>query len=100
MPSMSFNVPHCLEPAEVVQRLRDRAELIKRLYQEKVTDLTETWQSDSLACSFRTMGQKFHGTLKAVPGEVQIEMTLPFLAMMFRGTIESKVREELGKMLA
>ena len=46
------------------------------------------------------MGQKFQGTLKAVAGEVQIQMSLPLMAMMFRGTIETKVREELGKLLA
>ena len=100
MPGFSFIVPHALEPAEVMRRLRERADAVKAAYQAHLTDFEETWDSDSLACCFRTMGQKFQGTLKAVSGEVQIQMSLPIVAMMFRGIIESRVREELGKLLA
>jgi hypothetical protein len=100
MAALSFNVSHALDPTEAIRRLRQRADAIRAAYQAKVTELEETWESDSLACHFRTMGQKFQGTLKAVPGEVQVCMSLPLVAMMFRGMIESRVREELGKLLA
>jgi hypothetical protein len=100
MPGFSFVVPHSLEPAEVMRRLRERSDAVKEAYQAHLADFEETWESDSLACRFHTMGQKFQGTLKAMSGEVQIQMSLPIMAMMFRGMIESKVREELGKLFA
>jgi hypothetical protein len=100
MPGFTFVVPHSLEPAEVMRRLRERADAVKASYQAHLTDFEETWESDSLACRFRTMGQKFQGTLTAMSGEVQIQMSLPIMAMMFRGMIETKVREELGKLFA
>ena len=100
MPGLSINVPHALDLAEVMQRLRARCEAIRTAYQTHVTDLEETWNPDSLVCRFRALGQKFQGTLQAAPGEVRVQMDLPMMAMMFRGAIESKVREELGKLLA
>ena len=100
MPGFSFVVPHSLEPDEVMRRLRERSDAVKASYQAHLTDFVETWDSDSLACQFRTMGQKFQGTLKAVAGEVQIQMTVPLMAIMFRGMIETRVREELGKLFA
>ena len=100
MPGLSLNVPHALDLAEVMRRLRDRCEAIKTAYQTSVTDLEETWNADSLVCRFRALGQKFQGTLTAESGEIRVQMDLPLMAMMFRGAIESKVREELGKLLA
>ncbi len=100
MPGLSLNINHGLDLAEVMRRLRDRCESVKAAYQTHVTNFEETWNDDSLVCRFRAMGQKFQGTLKAEPGQVCVQMDLPLMAMMFRGTIETKVREELGKLLA
>jgi hypothetical protein len=100
MPGLSLNVTHALDLAEVMRRLRARCETVKAAYQSNVTNLEETWNEDSLICRFRAMGQKFQGTLKAEPGQVRVQMDLPLMAIMFRGAIESKVREELGKLLA
>ena len=100
MPGLSLNVAHGLDLAEVMRRLRERCDSVKAAYQASVTNLEETWSEDSLACRFLAMGQKFQGTLKAETGQVCVEMDLPLMAVMFRGTIESKVREELGKLLA
>lgn len=100
MPQLSVSVPHDLDVPEAMSRLRARAELVRTAYQSKVTDLEETWSDESLACRFRALGQKFQGTLTVVPGEVQIQMDLPLMAMLFRGAIESKAREEIEKLLA
>jgi hypothetical protein len=86
--------------AEAMLRLRARAESIRTAYESKVTDLEETWNAESLSCRFRALGQKFQGTLTVVPGEVQVQMDLPLMAMLFRGAIESKAREEIEKLLA
>ncbi len=100
MPGLSISVPHALDVPEAMSRLRTRGESIRTAYQANVTDLEETWSDESLVCRFRALGQKFQGTLTALPGELQIQMDLPLMALMFRGAIESKVREEIGKLLA
>jgi hypothetical protein len=100
MPQLSVSVPHALEVPEAMSRLRARAESIRTAYQSNVTDLEETWNDESMVCRFRALGQKFQGTLTVVPGEVQVQMDLPLMALMFRGAIESKAREEIGRLLA
>jgi hypothetical protein len=100
MPQLSVSVPHDLEVPEAMSRLRARAESIRTAYQSHVTDLEEIWNDESLDCRFRALGQRFQGTVTVVPGEVQIRMDLPLVAMMFRGAIESKTREEIGRLLA
>lgn len=99
MPQLSLSVPHALEVPEAVARLRTHAESIRAAYQSHVTDLVETWNGDSMACQFRVMGQKVAGVLMVLPGEVRIALDLPMLAMMFRGAIEARAREEIAKLL-
>jgi hypothetical protein len=53
-----------------------------------------------LTYSFKAMGIAVQGTLTVEPADVKLDAELPWVAMAFRGTIESKVREELGKLLA
>lgn len=89
-----------MDLAEVMRRVRERCESVKAAYQAHVTHMEETWNDDSLVCRFRAMGQKFQGTLKAEPGQVLVQVDLPLMAIMFRGAIESTIREELGKLLA
>ncbi len=100
MPSIRVSLSHALDPAEAMRRLRQRYDSVKAAYQAHVSDLEEAWDHDSVSCRFRALGQQFQGTLKAEPGEVRIDMEVPLMAMIFRGTIESRVREELGKLLA
>lgn len=99
MPRLSLNVPHALEVPEAVARLRTRADSIRSAYQSQVTDLVETWDGDLMSCQFRVMGQRVEGALMVLPGEVQIVMDLPLIAMMFRGAIEARAREEIAKLL-
>jgi hypothetical protein len=99
MPRLSLSVPHALDVAEAVLRLRTFADSIRAAYQSHVTELVETWNGDSMACQFRVMGQRVEGTLMVLPGEVQVVMDLPLVAMMFRGMIEARAREELARLL-
>ena len=47
-----------------------------------------------------TFGMKFKGLLTVEDDAVQIDGDLPFAAMMFKGRIESEVRDSLEKLLA
>ena len=95
MPRLSLSVPHALGVPEAVSRLRTRADAIRAAYQSQVTDLVESWDGDSMSCQFRVLGQRVEGALTVLPDEVQIVMDLPLFAMMFRGAIEARAREEM-----
>ena len=75
-------------------------EVVKEHYKDKVTDLEESWQGNQLKYSFATFGFKISGDLAVEPSEVRLNASLPFAAMMFKGKIESEIREQLERIVA
>ena len=100
MPSVSVAVPHALPEEEAARRLKVRYDAVKTSYASEIKDLHEEWDGNSLRCRFSTFGMKVSGTVTAEPGLVRVLVDLPFVAMMFKGRIEEKIREELGTLLA
>jgi len=100
MPSMSVTVPHSSTPEEVTARLKGLLEHAKARNQDKVQDLVETWNDNTLTFSFKTFGFNIGGTVVVEPQVVRIDGKLPFAAMMFKGKIEQTVRDELTRALA
>lgn len=100
MPSLSIAVPHSLTTEEATERLKSLFSKIKERHGDKVSNLEESWDGNRLAYAFSTFGFNIKGDLNVEPNEVQINGTIPFAAMMFKGKIEQSVREELEKTLA
>jgi Putative polyhydroxyalkanoic acid system protein (PHA_gran_rgn) len=65
-----------------------------------MSNLEEQWDGNRLEYAFSTFGFNIKGDLNVEPGEVRVNGSLPFAAMMFKGKIEQSVREELEKVLA
>ncbi len=99
MPSLSVAVPHMLRQEEALERLKERSRVMKTTYQEHIQNLEEQWNGSSGRYRFRTMGMEIKGTVTADASEVKVDVSLPLLAVMFRGAIEEKLRQELGKIL-
>lgn len=100
MPSMSVTVPHSSTQEEVTARLKGLLEHAKERNQDKVQDLVEDWNDNTLTFSFKTFGFDIGGTLVVEPQAVRVESKLPFAAMLFKGKIEQTVRDELTRVLA
>ncbi len=100
MPSLSIAVPHSLTAEEATARLKSLFTKIKERHGDKVNNLEESWDGNKLAYAFSTFGFNIKGDLNVESNEVQINGTIPFAAMMFKGKIEQSVREELEKTLA
>jgi hypothetical protein len=100
MPSLSITVPHSLSAEEALTRLKTFFEKLKAQHQDKMSNLEEQWDGNKLAYAFSTFGFSIKGDLNVEPGEVKINGSLPFAAMMFKGKIEQSVRDELEKVLA
>ena len=99
MPSLSISTPHGLTKEEATERLKTFFDKLKERHQDKVSNLEEQWNDNRLDYSFSTYGFNIKGDLTVEPGEVKVNGSLPFAAMMFKGKIEQTVREELEKML-
>jgi hypothetical protein len=99
MPTLSINVPHSLGQPEAVTRLKSFLDRVKQRYQDKVSDLQETWQDNRLNYGFTTYGFNIKGDLTIEPSDVRVVGNLPFAAMMFKGQIEKTIRDELARVL-
>ena len=96
MPRLSMQIPHALGREEAARRLKAQ---INR-GRSKVSDLEEDWQGDTLNFKFKAMGFKVGGAMAVEDAAVKIDVDLPFAAMMVKGMIEQRARQELGGILA
>ncbi|MEX0978064.1 MAG: polyhydroxyalkanoic acid system family protein, partial [Pirellulales bacterium] len=94
-----ITVPHSLSAEEALTRLKTFFEKLKAQHQDKMSNLEEQWDGNKLAYAFSTFGFNIKGDLNVEPGEVKVNGSLPFAAMMFKGKIEQSVREELQRVL-
>lgn len=99
MPSLTLAVPHALDQEQATQRLKDRFSQIKEKHAGQVSDLEERWNGDTLDFSFKTLGVQVKGTVTSGPSEVKVQTKLPLAAMMFKGTIEQQLGDELRSLL-
>lgn len=100
MPSLTIAVPHGLTAEEAKERLQSLFTKIKEKYGDQVSNLEESWDGNKLAYAFSTFGFNIKGDMNVEPNEVQVNGSIPFAAMMFKGKIEQTVREQLEKTLA
>ena len=101
MPALSLSVPNPLGQQEASQRLKSFLTKLKEHYQDKVSNLEEEWPDENhLKYRFKTFGFDIQGEAKVEPQVVQLNLTLPFTAMMFKGKIEQTLRDELTRVLS
>jgi hypothetical protein len=100
MPRLSLEVPHSLGQDEATSRLKEKFAAALAEHRDRVSDFQEQWQDHALSFSFRTMGVKIGGSLAVEPERVNFDLSLPFAAMLFRGAIEDRLRQEVTALLA
>lgn len=100
MPSLKLAFPHQLGQPEAVARLKNLLSKVKDKYQDQVSNLSESWNENTLTFSFTTYGFKVNGDVIVEPTEVRLDGQIPFAAMIFKGKIESALREQLARELA
>lgn len=100
MPSMKVSVPHTLGQEEAIARLKTFLEKVKAKYGGQISNLQENWGAESGDFSFSAMGFKTSGKVNIAQDKVEIDGSLPMMAMMFKGKIEDTIREQLERELA
>ncbi|MCC7086351.1 MAG: polyhydroxyalkanoic acid system family protein [Pirellulales bacterium] len=99
MPSLKLDFPHHLGQQEAVDRLKNLLSKVKNKYQDQVSDLQESWTDNMLNFGFNTYGFKISGNVVVEQNEVKLDGQIPIAAMMFKGKIESALRDQLAKEL-
>ena len=96
MPRLSMQIPHALGREEAARRVKEQIPKA----QSQVTDFDEQWQEHTLTFHFKAMGFKVGGTLAMEDSAANLDVDLPLAAMMVKGIIEQRVRQEFGTVLA
>ena len=99
MPKFNLDVPHALGAEEARHRLERFAEALHSKYSDQVSDLNQSWNGDSLSFGFKTFGFKIGGTIDVAEDQLRVNGDLPLSAMMFKGKIESAVRDQLSRLV-
>ena len=99
MPKFNVTVPHTLSKEDAAAKIRLLLEGVSAKYADKIKDLEQTFENDRLEFSFKTLGLKVTGEGTVDDKEVNIKGDLPIAAMIFKGQIESSIREQLERLL-
>jgi len=100
MPKFHVEVPHQLGQETAVERMKSFLERVRKRYEDQVKNLQIDWRENALDCSFRTYGFNIKGGVDVQPDKVDVSGDIPFAAAMFKGRIESSIRDELEKVLS
>jgi putative polyhydroxyalkanoate system protein len=100
MPKFGVQVPHTLTKEEARSRLERFVEMIEQKYANQVSDLQQSWDGDTLNFHFKSYGIPLNGSIAVGDHELNLSGDLPFAAMMFKGKIESEIRDALQRIVA
>ena len=101
MPKITVSRNHNRDQSAVTTLLKSKIAAALQESASTVRDFSERWTDDhTMEFAFKAMGFRVSGLLKSLPGKVAVDVTLPLAAMMVKGMIESRLQEEIGKILA
>lgn len=99
MPKFSVTVPHALPQEEAKERLNRFADILREKFKDSVGDLDQSWEGNALMFRFKTFGIPLSGKITVGEQNLVVDGDLPFTAMMFKGKIESSIREQLERLM-
>ena len=100
MPNITVSVPHQLPQDEALRRTQARIAQFESQFSSKLTDLRENWTGYVGAFSGSARGHSVSGTVVVSPSLVTVEIAIPLLWLVFKGRIETGIRDELTTLLA
>jgi hypothetical protein len=98
MPKITVRVPHALEPAAAFAKVQPALE--KTVTDFQGHDLAMEGNETSADFTFKSLAFTIKGRTEVKPGEVVVEIDLPFAAMMFKDKAERAVTKNISRALA
>lgn len=95
MATIDVRRAHSLPKEEARKRAEDFARNMEQRF-----ELTWRWEGDRIVFDApRGAAKGTKGTVDVTDKDVRVQIDLPFLLRMLKGTVESKVHEKLDKLL-
>jgi hypothetical protein len=99
MPKFNVTVPHGMSQEDATKLLnRFVEEVLLKKFKDSVGDLQQEWEGNTLKFQLKTFGIGMSGQALATEKDFVVEGDIPFTAMMFKGKIESSIREQLERL--
>jgi len=96
---MKISIDYNIEKNEAIRRIKNLVPKLKEEFKTQISDTYEKWEGDNADFGFKIMGFNIVGKFMMTHNQAIIDANLPFAALMFKGMIESKIREEAEKIL-
>ena len=97
MPKINIDIPHSLSTEDAKQRLQRFIEFSQS--NKQVSEFNHQWDNDALSFDFKTFGIKILGNIAVESEKLDVECEIPFSAMMFKGKIESEMRQQIARLM-
>ena len=98
MPKITVRVPHSIDPAAAFAKVQPALEKTASDFQGQDLQISAT--ETSATFSFKSLGFAIKGQAQALPGEVVVEVDLPFAAMLFKDKAEKGIQKNVSRALA
>ena len=99
MPQFNISVPHYTTKDEASAKVRMLLESVTAKYSDKIKNLEQKFEGDRMEFSFSMLGMNVTGEGVIDDDNVNIKGNLPLTAMLFKGQIESGIKDSLAKLL-
>ncbi len=96
---MNIRINHNLQQSDAVMCAKKILDNLREEHSNNISGIVQSWSGNSSRFSFRLKGFNVAGTINVTDNYVDINGKLPFAAMMFKGLIESTIRNNAKKML-
>jgi hypothetical protein len=83
VPKFQTEIPHTLSADEAKNRLERFIESLLATSGDKVSDLTQSWNDNTLNFAFKTFGFKIAGAITSLEKKLDVVGDIPVAAMMF-----------------
>ena len=100
MPQITLETPHNLGREEATRRLKEKFSAVRSVYGAQVSNLQENWLDHTHSFSFNALGMCVSGIVQVEDALVKLDVELPLAAMLFKGTIEQRILQEISGLLA
>src|SRR5436190_24174706 len=100
MARFNMAVSHGLPQDDALRRVRGEVENLKRQYGDRISNRWDNWDNNTYTFGGLTKGFTVSGVMMVKPFQVEIDADLPWLTMLFKGRIETAIRERLSTLLA
>jgi putative polyhydroxyalkanoate system protein len=95
MATIDVRKSHALPKDEAKKRAEDLAKSMQQKF-----ELDWRWEGDRIVFeAARGAAKGTKGTVEVSDNEVRVQIDLPFLLRMLKGSVESKVNEKLGQLI-